>query len=370
MPSIVIADDLTGAAEIAGIAWRYNIPAALATSAEAATPAEMLVYCTDSRSVSWDEAISITEHIADTIKSRAPEFIYKKIDSVYRGYVTDEVKATMHRLGFTKALIIGANPSLGRTIADGHYYIHGKPIHETGFARDPEFPVTHSSVAKMLGGAVQVLKHTDTLPDHGIVAGEAASTADMQQWANKITCDWLLAGSGDFFTALLEKYHQSRNAVTTSTALPHLFVRGTAFPNEPEWAEAVQEHHNGVVYLPVDCRQSSAWLNDARQIIASRKKLLLMYHATSIPAGTSAAWLRTNMANAVTQLVEQEGIKELFIEGGSTAAAILQALRCTTLAVVYEWQRGVVRLQGNGLFITVKPGSYALPASIKQLYLT
>jgi uncharacterized protein YgbK (DUF1537 family) len=370
MRAIVIADDLTGAAEIAGIAWRYNISTALTTSAMVDTSADMLVYCTDTRSVSREEAMKITEHIADKIRTQAPGFLYKKIDSVYRGYVVGEVKAIMHQLGYTKALIIGANPSLGRTITHGHYYIHGKPIHETGFAHDPEFPVTHSSITKMLGDEVQVLKHTDALPDHGIIAGEASSTTDLQEWANKISNDWLLVGAGDFFTALLEKHHQSGKQAAPSIALPHLFVRGTAYPDELGWVEAVQEKYDGVVYLPVNCEQSSTWLSKARAILEKRKKLLLAYQGMAVPPGITAAMLRTNMANAVKRLVEQHGIKELFIEGGSTAASILQALHCTTLAVVYEWQRGVVKLQHNDLYITVKPGSYALHGTIKKFYLT
>ena len=60
--------------------------------------------------------------------------------------------------------------------------------------------------------------------------------------------------------------------------------------------------------------------------------------------------------------------KEIFIEGGSTAAAILEELNIKNLAPINELERGVVRMIANDLFITVKPGSYELPQQIKELY--
>jgi uncharacterized protein YgbK (DUF1537 family) len=75
------------------------------------------------------------------------------------------------------------------------------------------------------------------------------------------------------------------------------------------------------------------------------------------------------MAKAAKMIIEKENIKEVFIEGGSTAAAMLKELGIKKLAPVNELQRGVVRMKANNLFITVKPGSYELPAEIKDLYM-
>ncbi|MEI9955948.1 MAG: nucleotide-binding domain containing protein [Ferruginibacter sp.] len=78
--------------------------------------------------------------------------------------------------------------------------------------------------------------------------------------------------------------------------------------------------------------------------------------------------LRTTMAKAAKEIIERESVKEIFIEGGSTAAAVLQELSIKELLPVNELQRGVVRMKANDLFITVKPGSYQLPEEIKNLY--
>jgi uncharacterized protein YgbK (DUF1537 family) len=74
------------------------------------------------------------------------------------------------------------------------------------------------------------------------------------------------------------------------------------------------------------------------------------------------------MAKTVKLVVERNVIKELFIEGGSTATAVLQELNIRHLSPVNELKRGVVRMKAGDLYITVKPGSYELPEEIKELF--
>ena len=47
--------------------------------------------------------------------------------------------------------------------------------------------------------------------------------------------------------------------------------------------------------------------------------------------GISVLHLRTIMAKVVNKIVRETGIRELFIEGGSTAAAILNELNIVSL---------------------------------------
>jgi uncharacterized protein YgbK (DUF1537 family) len=140
-----------------------------------------------------------------------PDLIYKKIDSVLRGYVLDELKTQMELTGLNKGFIMPANPSLGRTIIAGKYFIDGKQIHETGFVDDPEFPVISSSINKILDDdSVKVQKHTEFLPARGIMVGEAKNENDINEWAKKLDSSWVLAGAGDFYTALLSKRYQKQ----------------------------------------------------------------------------------------------------------------------------------------------------------------
>ena len=131
--------------------------------------------------------------------------IYKKIDSVLRGYIVDELKIQMQILSLQNALIIPANPSLGRTIKEGEYFIEDKKINNTDFINDPEFPIKSSFVKEILNNEVEVLKIADELPLHKIIVGEATTIDEINNWANKISSNLVFAGAGDFFTAILQK---------------------------------------------------------------------------------------------------------------------------------------------------------------------
>ncbi len=146
----VIADDFTGAAELAGISLRYGLKTAIGLHEVVASDADILIVCTDSRSLSKEEAIKTTARIVTDVLKLRPVFIYKKIDSVLRGHVIDELKTQMQVAGFDKTLILPANPSLGRTISNGNYFINGKKIEETEFVNDPEFPVRSSAIRDLV----------------------------------------------------------------------------------------------------------------------------------------------------------------------------------------------------------------------------
>jgi uncharacterized protein YgbK (DUF1537 family) len=360
---VVIADDFTGAAELAGISLRYGLTVSICLHGEISTDADVLIISTDSRSLTKKEALKVTADAVRRIVQLKPVLIYKKIDSVLRGYVLDELKVQMELCGVNKAFIMPANPSLGRTIVAGKYFIDGKQINETGFVADPEFPVISSSVHKILDDdSVKVLKLTKELPANGIVVGEAKNENDINEWAKKLDNSWILAGAGDFYTALLNKRYQEQKLHKFHLLQPHLYVCGTSFKERKEFINEISEELNCVAYM--GGRVDKKWINKTADIIKKNGKAVIAIKETT----ASALTLRTVMSKAVREILKRKTVKEIFIEGGSTAAAILQELDIKKLLPVNELQRGVVRMKVNDLFITVKPGSYKIPEQIKRLY--
>jgi uncharacterized protein YgbK (DUF1537 family) len=365
----VIADDFTGAAELAGISLRYGLSVSVHLDNAINANANVAIISTDSRSMQKAAAIYCTADAVEAIINYEPSLLYKKIDSVLRGYVIDEIKVQMELSEKSKAFILPANPSLQRTISDGEYFINGKKITETAFINDPEFPISNASVTSMLHDeTVQVLKHDDWLPVEGIVVGEAESTTDVEAWAESMDDSWMLVGAGDFYTALLEKKYKAQPQQKPELQSPHLYVCGTAFEERKQFIRSL----NCCAYMPDNI--SEEWLQETGDIIKEQGKAVIAIDESNEPALT----LRTTMAKAVAAIVARENVKEIFIEGGSTAAAVLEELNIKKLTPVNELSRGVVRmkvcsppLEGLGeadLFITVKPGSYQLPEEIKQLF--
>ena len=106
---IVIADDITGAAEIAGIAFSHGADVRLVCSSSVsccnvATDGTTVI-ATDTRSMSEAEAIAETHRIASAL-SHQPSAIFKKTDSALRGHVVAELQALMEATPFAMEYII------------------------------------------------------------------------------------------------------------------------------------------------------------------------------------------------------------------------------------------------------------------------
>ncbi|WP_256012314.1 four-carbon acid sugar kinase family protein [Desertivirga xinjiangensis] len=380
----VIADDLTGAAELGGIALSYGLSVEITTEiAGISLPVgvDLLVVAADTRSKPLDDALADMMQITRQIIGLRPEFIFKKVDSVLRGYVADEIMAQLRVLGYERALLVPANPDLGRTIEEGIYYIQGKPIAESGFSQDPEFPARSSDVLRLVGakGTVSVKKHTQSLPEKGIVIGEAALASDLDDWAKVPHEETLLAGASGFFKALLRRSGFFRNESLQNHDQPgsnKLFVCGSAFASSNENVKRVFQSGGPVSYMPASL-MSYPEREDELEIWTTEISNLIAEHGTAVIAiqpglkgSANAVQLRKIMSDVVKQVFKSVSINELIIEGGSTASSVLNQLSITVLRPVYEYSTGVIRTKVSGfenLYVTLKPGSYNWPAQVWAL---
>ncbi len=359
---IVLADDFTGAAELAGISLRYGLSAELIVGDVNDYSADVMIISADSRSLKREEAVLRIANISKQVSNKNPSLVFKKIDSVLRGYVVDELKVQMQEMGLNKAFVLPANPSLGRTIVHGEYFVNGVKVNETSFANDPEFPVRSSVIKEILNDEVEVAGQESVLPENGIVVGEASVRADVDTWASKLDNSWLLAGAGDFFTALLEKRFKDANLPAFEMPGSHLYICGTAIEERRKFIRQLYQQQQCVLYLTDEA--DDRWLKQAAAIIKTKHRLVIAVGETD----KTAQELRIKMAIAAKAVIKETGVREIFIEGGSTAAAVLQQLQIEKLQPVNELSRGVVRMKAGELFITVKPGSYVLPDQIKHIY--
>lgn len=369
----VIADDFTGAAELAGISLRYGLKVSLFTRDVKDTGADVIIVSSDSRSMNRNEALQETERLLNALIELNPTLIYKKTDSVMRGYVVEELKLQQDLQGLKRIFYLPANPSLNRIIKDGNYYVGGKPIAETDFVNDPEFPVSSSSVKEILKDPdIEVLSSGSSLPANGFIVGEAGQTEDVEHWAAVLDKHTLTAGAGDFFTAILLQQFTAIDKPDPELSLPMVYVCGTAYAAAVRFVKQAQPD-GWVEYLSQNSilhpeRLDQDLVDMCKYRLQTHGKLILAIDGQMIPDGVTAQDLRASMAKVTQWILRRNIIHELFIEGGSTATAILEELKISELEPVNEWQRGVVRMKYGNLYITVKPGSYALPEQIRQLF--
>ena len=229
---IVVADDFTGAAELAGIALRYGLSLKICGVNEIEATCSNENGCivnTNSRSLEKKLALAQTKKTIAAIMQYQPSLLYKKIDSVLRGYVIDELKVQMELMGKSTALVVPSNPSLGRTIKDGVMYIQGVPVADTDFCNDPEFPITKSKVVAMLNDNSVHVVEPNSILTAGILVASVNTAVDIENFAKHVHDTEVLAGAGDFFTALLATILPD----TDNTFVILLYVKPASPPKLP-----------------------------------------------------------------------------------------------------------------------------------------
>lgn len=347
----VIADDITGAAEMAGIAHRLGLRVKLTVEPNPVPGCDVLVVATDTRSMSESEAADESRRVASALASMPDvEHIFKKTDSALRGHVVAELEAILAATRYTDALYIPANPSKGRIIRDGVYYVGDKPIHETDFSFDPEFPAFSSKMA-------------ERFPDckaKGISYADAMNVEDIEKAvASTDSTTTILAGAADLFTAFLQNcltVNECRHENPEIDAADALIVCGST-QSKPIDCGAETFYMPTEVYDEITA--PDRWTDELTEAYGKRHAMILAVRDRHRTGKYIAVYLRETMGDIVKRLISIHTPRELIIEGGATAFAILRKLGWDSFDITDEIAPGVIRMRSaGGTYITMKPGSY------------
>ena len=370
----VIADDLTGAAEMAGIALGFGLQVRLFMSESGpVSDTNVLIVSTDSRSMKLPDALQATRQVLESIMRQRPDIIFKKTDSILRGHVGPELAMQSRMTGLQRILLLPANPSLGRTIRKGVYLVNGIPLAQTVFAQDPEFPAHSSDVTqRVVGMDMMSAEHTSGVPEQGAMIGDITSEDDLDQWAGMVTDDIIAAGGGDFFSALLRKKHMRAAAPLPTPLYPFIFIQGTSFGGaEHPVRMAAMRYGRALLIDPgmdIGSDDYRQWLYEGVRLKRSGEYLFIGFDLERMGDDINPAQMRILMGKCVADLCSFEMPAEIFVEGGSSAQAILDAMGIRGCRPTEVWSRGVVRLQSDRVSVTVKPGSYPLPETVIELF--
>ena len=371
---IILADDLSGAAEVAGICRRFGRDAALTLGA-AATGGEasrVEVIDTETRDLAPAEAAAAARRLCP---AALPGQLYKKTDSVLRGPVRAEIEAAMLRSGARLCLLVPCNPSRGRTIRDGVYYVDGVPLADSEFGLDPISPARTSHVLDLLGPGelpTVFVAPGGALPASGIVVGGAETTADMAGWARRLDETTLAAGAADFLAAILEVRGGeggSSGASRQDAAVPPLpdgawlLVSGSR--SEASHAALAALEARAVPVMRVPAADQGGWQTGAARALSGAARGALAIDRAASPEDPTQ--LLAALCGAAAVIIASREPAVLLAEGGATAAAVARRLGWTRFSVDGELAPGVVVLRPHAaprLRFVVKPGSYPWPPAV------
>ena len=155
----VIADDFTGATDIAG----FLVGNGLSTVLYCGIPQDMneiesdaMVVSLKIRSCKVEDAVSQALHALVFLqKAGCTKFYYKycsTFDSTHEGNIGPVVDALMHRLGVAITIVCPSLPVNGRTVYRGYLFVGDQLLHESSMRDHPVTPMRDSKLQRLMEG--------------------------------------------------------------------------------------------------------------------------------------------------------------------------------------------------------------------------
>lgn len=379
----VIADDFTGAAEVGGIGLRHGLKVVIKVEKIQSTDADLLIIATDTRSLAAPEAASEMSRITKLVESLNPKFVYKKVDSVLRGNVVEELQAQMKVTGKNRTIVIAANPHFKRIINKGRYFIDDVPLNNTAFANDPEYPVKSELVQNIVRDNTIHTCHNpvDKLPDNGIIIGDVNCSKDLIDWVGCIDSNTFSAGASGFFDTIIDEkgmYSDRFQQSTPPFGERALFILGSTFPKDFDLMKRIEENGHYLSNMPPEIylnkefhpAELDKWVLDIAKGLDIMKKVVVSINYPISDEPNITRRIKNNLGELVKRVMEKVALDELIVEGGATTSMILHYLNVTSLTPLQELDTGVIRMKMDGIddvYLTTKPGSYLWPDNIWNL---
>lgn len=383
---VIVADDLSGAAESAAAALlrttRMQVLLSAAQATEAAGTARVVAVDLDTRRATDAEVLSAAADTAPLAVGAG--LVLVKVDSLLRGRPDRLVAAlatgATEDAAATLVVACPATPALGRTVVDGIVHVDGTPLPRTDLWR-VEAQAAPSSVAQALGAPEARLVPLETVrgPRESLTAalGRASGTvvvdaeldtdldAVVAALADLTDARPLLVGAGGLASATARSLAADESApggtrAEIPSATSVLVVIGSAAPSVAAEVEELRAHGADVIDLPVDD---------------------LLAGTASVPRGTGAAVTVVRPAAAdldpavsvrlVAALADAaasaSGADALVLTGGETARAVLTRLGVRSMTPVAAVGGAVTARTDDGRVVVTRPGSFGGARSLADI---
>ena len=401
----VIADDFTGATDVAGMLVQAGMNTLLAIGVpadHAALDADAVVVALKSRTVPVADAVRDALAACERLRTAGCRRFYFKVcstfDSTPRGNIGPVAEALMAALGADFAIACPAFPENGRSVYRGHLFVGDALLSDTGMREHPLTPMTDANLVRWLqaqtplrvgllrqdavaAGVDAVAARVAALRAEGvrIAIADAIDNADLRSLgAACADLPLLVAGSG--LALGLPAAYAARGWVrpdAQAAPLPPVGGHAAVLSGSCSTATNAQVAHwlqSGRPALRIDTLQLAAGAPLAAQALAWAEPALprgpVLIYATADAAVVKAAQEQLGAERAGT-LVEhclatiaaglhERGVRQLVVAGGETSGAVVQALQVQRLRVGAPIDPGVpwTQAEGRPLLLALKSGNF------------
>ncbi len=410
-----IADDLTGATDLAGTLVREGMRVALVVgvpeSTDAASPdaADAVVVALKSRSTPPAEAVADSRRALAWLAALGVPRVYIKyastFDSTPDGNIGPVTVALRRDLGAARTVACPAFPANGRTVYQGHLFVGSTLLSDSHMRRHPLNPMTESNLPRFLsrqtGGEVGLLPHATVargveairselaaLAERGIadVIADAIDDGDLARLGVALADEPLVSGgsalAGSIAIALRDRGAFRPSPAPAAPGIgdgPAAVIAGSCSAATLAQVEAMAATAPA---LRIDARRAAAGDDVAPEAIdwaaghLDRGPVLVFSSAPAADvaavageAGPEAgAAIERTLGRIACGLVDR-GVRRLVVAGGETSGAVIAALGVRVLEVGREIEPGVpwvVAREPLELALVLKSGNFGSPTFFER----
>jgi 3-dehydrotetronate 4-kinase len=390
-----IADDFTGATDLASALARGGLRVAVSVGLPAAGEAETdgLIVALKIRSADAAQAVAAATAAADYLqRSGAPRLYFKyssTFDSGETGNIGPVADALAGRTGDPVVVVCPAFPRLDRTVYQGHLFVGARLLDRAGLGDHPLTPHNDSSVLSLL--ARQTPRAVGLVPLQTVQQGAAAITDALHDLGSQGVRYAVTDAVADGDLVSLAAACLSHGLVTGSAGLASAMaplIRPAASSSQP--AGWNPPHQGPPVILSGSCSEttrqqieafarrgpvlrlspetlSSGTVDEAVSWAMPRlaRSAVLIYARTSAGAGPAsgpaAASEIESVLGRIARRLSDEGHRRFVVAGGETSGAVVEALGIKTLELGPELSAGVswmAERTDRGIVLALKSGNF------------
>lgn len=408
----VIADDFTGASDIANTLAKGTAPhgglrtAQFSGVPDIPAPAEIDagVVSLKSRTAPVDEAVCESLAALKWLQDQGcRQFIFKycsTFDSTPDGNIGPVATALADHLDAAKVVFCPAFPATGRTVYQGHLFVHDKLLNQSGMENHPLTPMTDPNIRRWLsyqteervghlpfsqvtqGAAVVQSALADTA--ERFVVADALSDADLMSLGEALADAPLITGGSGIAMGLPANLirsgaARSRKTVSTTFEGPEAVLAGSCSGATRAQLDVHAANHP---VLAIDVPNVMAGETTPEELVAffeANTGSAPLVYSSGTPEEVCeiqqrfgkdkvAARLDAFFAETTRALIRQ-GYKRIVVAGGETSGAVAQAVTCemsaTAMEIGPEIDPGVpvltVRGQNTTIGLALKSGNFGAP---------
>ncbi|HEX2528189.1 MAG TPA: 4-hydroxythreonine-4-phosphate dehydrogenase PdxA [Geminicoccus sp.] len=395
---LILADDLTGAADCGAVCRHHGLSAFVAIDPMASAEADVLSLDADTRSLDARDAADRTRRLVELTAATPARLFFKKVDSTLRGHLGVELAATLQARRKitdrrTLAVLAPAFPAADRVTLGGRQFVKGVPLEETEIWRregsGPDAAIArllepaglrhaHLPLADLRSGTLAArLAGLNDVPD--VLVCDAETDADLAALARAALAlgdDIVWSGSAGLAGHLIDAAGLRPGPAPATPILepgPLLFVVGSMSTVSREQAATLAaEADLSLLPVPVSALLGdhavlarSEWPVRLHQAIAACRDVVLLPRADVPDDPHHALALRHALAALVAPISQHLG--GLFVTGGETARAVLSALQVRGLYLHRELEPGIPLATAQAprpFAVVTKAGAFGQPRTM------